>query len=123
MPPSSKNKYEKLCDTLFAMNRNIRFAGVIDKMGKLIAGGMRKGIEPLDSKEERKKLYLEYALRTAMRQDFDSKYGRVIYTMSEREKIKIASFPMGEHLVLVSIDRKAAHEKIIREILDLISAD
>lgn len=123
MPPSSKNKYEKLCDTLFAMNRSIRFAGIIDKMGKLIAGGMRKGIEPLDSKEERRKLYLEYALRTAMRQDFDSKYGRVIYTMSEREKIKIASFPMGEHLVLVSIDRKAAHEKIIREILDLISAD
>ena len=123
MPPSSKNKYEKLCDTLFDMNRSIRFAGVIDKMGKLIAGGMRKGIEPLDSKEERRKLYLEYALRTAMRQDFDSKYGRVIYTMAEREKIKIASFPMGEHLVLVSIDRKAAHEKIIREILDLISAD
>jgi len=123
VPPSSKNKYEKLCDTLFDMNRSIRFAGVIDKMGKLIAGGMRKGIEPLDSKEERRKLYLEYALRTAMRQDFDSKYGRVIYTMAEREKIKIASFPMGEHLVLVSIDRKAAHEKIIREILDLISAD
>jgi hypothetical protein len=112
-----------MCETIFALDRDIRFAGIIDKMGNLVAGGMRKGIKPLEPREERRKLYLEYALRTAMRHDFDSKYGRVIYTLAEREKIKIVSFPLGEQLILVSINKKSAHEKIIRKILDLISAD
>jgi hypothetical protein len=116
-------KYEKLCDTIFALDRGIRFAGVIDKMGNLMAGGMRKGIRPLEPKEERRKLYLEYALRNAMRQDFDSEYGKVIYTLSEREKIKITSFPMGGRLVLVSIDKDVDHAKLIERILKLVPSD
>jgi hypothetical protein len=121
--PVSSAKYEDLCESIFDLDQNIRFAGIIGKMGKLVAGGMRKGIESLEPKEERRKLYLEYALRTAMRQDFDSTFGRVIYTLTERERVKLASFPMGEQLVLVSIDRKGFHDKIIRKVLDLVSAD
>jgi hypothetical protein len=65
-------------------------------MGNLVAGGMKKGILPLEPKEERRKLYLEFALRNAMRQDFDSEYGKVIYTLSEREKIRLPHFPWGK---------------------------
>lgn len=92
-------------------------------MGNLVAGGMRKGIEPLEPREERRKLYIEFALRNAMRQEFDSKFGRVIYTLSEREKIKLASFPMGDQLILVSIDKKGAHAKIISKVLELVPSD
>lgn len=113
--------YDKLCDRIFALDKGIRFAGVIDKMGNLVAGGMRKGIEPLEPRQERRRLYLEFALRNAMRQDFDSEYGRVIYTLSEREKIKITSFPMGEQLVLVSIDKGRPHAKIIKQVLKLVA--
>jgi len=120
LPKSSG--FEKLCDSIFALDKSIRFAGVIDRMGNLVAGGMRKGIRPLEPREERRKLYLEYALRNAMRQDFDPKFGRVIYTLSEREKVKLASFPVGESLVLVSIDKKAEHNKIIGRIVRLVSA-
>ena len=116
---ASSKKHEKLCDTIFALDSGVRFAGVIDKMGKLVAGGMKKGIEPLEPREERRKLYLAFALRNAMRQDFDPEYGRVIYTLSEREKVKIASFPMGENLILVSIDRDVDHDRIIQRILKL----
>jgi hypothetical protein len=117
---AGSKKYEKLCDTIFALDPSIRFAGVIDKMGNLVAGGMKKGILPLEPKEERRKLYLEFALRNAMRQDFDSEYGKVIYTLSEREKIKITSFPMGENLVLVSVDKEGDHVRLIEKILKLV---
>lgn len=120
--PRSAN-YEKLCDRIFAQDSTVRFAGVIDKMGNLVAGGMRKGIDPLEPKEERRKLYLEFALRNAMRQDFDSEYGKVVYTLSEREKIKIASFPLKENLILVSIEKKAKHDKVISNILSLLAKD
>ena len=112
--------HQKLCDTIFALDPSIRFAGVIDKMGNLVAGGMKEGIKPLEPREERRKLYIEYALRNAMRRDFDSKFGRVIYTLSEREKLKIASFPMGDNLILISIDKKGPHAKIIDRILKLL---
>ena len=110
----------KLCDRIFASDRNIRFAGVIDKMGTLVAGGMRKGIKPLEPREDRRRLYLEFALRSAMRSEFDEEYGRTIYAMSEREKIKIASFPYEDHLILVSIEKKAQHDRIIAKILKLL---
>ena len=117
MPP---NDLEKLCDRIFAADRNIRFAGAIDKMGTLVAGGMRKGIKPLEPREDRRKLYLEYALRNAMRSEFDGEYGRTIYAMSEREKIKIVTFPRGDHLILVSIEKKAQHNKVIAKVLKLL---
>jgi hypothetical protein len=111
---------DKLCDRIFAADRNIRFAGIIDKMGTLVAGGMRKGIKPLEPSEDRRKLYMEFALRSAMRSEFDEKYGKTIYTMSEREKIKIATFPYGDHLILISIEKKAQHDKMIPKVLKLL---
>lgn len=117
MPPSD---LEKLCNRIFTADRNIRFVGAIDKMGTLVAGGMRKGIKPLEPREDRRRLYLEFALRSAMRSEFDEKYGRTIYAMSEREKVKIASFPYEDHLILVSIEKKAEHDRIIAKILKLL---
>jgi len=115
-----ESEHDELCDRIFASDSNVRFAGVIDKMGTLVAGGMRKGIKPLEPREDRRKLYIEYALRNAMRSEFDSEYGRVVYSMSEREKIKIATFPYNEHLILISIEKKANHDKIIGKVLKLL---
>ncbi len=120
---AGSKKYEKLCERIFSLDPSIRFAGVIDKMGSLVAGGMKKGIQPLEPKEEQRKLYIDYALRHAMRQDFDSKFGRVIYTLSEREKIKLTSFPMGDDLVLISIDKRGDHQKVIEQALKLVAVD
>jgi hypothetical protein len=117
LPPSD---LAMLCNRIFAADRNIRCVGAIDKMGTLVAGGMRKGIKPLEPREDRRRLYLEFALRSAMRSEFDEKYGRTIYAMSEREKVKIASFPYEDHLILVSIEKKAQHDRIIAKILKLL---
>jgi hypothetical protein len=56
-----------------------------------------------------------------MRSDFDEEYGKTIYTMSEREKIKIASFPLADHLILISIEKKAQHDRVINKILKLLN--
>jgi hypothetical protein len=81
--------------------------------------------EPLDPKEDRRKLYPEIALRNAMQQDFDPEYGRVssIYAVRAGEDKKITSFPIGQNLVLVSNYKKGAHGRIIGKILKLIAAD
>ena len=87
-------------------------------MGTLVAGGMRKGVKSLEASTDSEKLYLEFALRNAMRHDFDSEFGKLVYAFSERERIKFATFPLREHIVLVSIEKERNHEKIIKSILE-----
>ena len=117
-----KNKLQKICNDIFALNPNIRFAGIVNKMGTLVAGGMRQSIKPMENEVDSSKLYLESALRSKMRKDFDKEFGKTIYSFSEREKIKIASFPLhNDHLLRVSIEKQEkSHEKIIENTLKII---
>lgn len=114
----SYHNFEKLCNDIFALSSTIRSAVVIDKTGKLVAGGMRQGIKSMEDKEDSQKLYVEFALRSVMREEFDKEFGRTIYSFSEREKIKLASFPLDDHHILrVSIEKEESHHS---EIIDNI---
>jgi hypothetical protein len=116
-----KKDMGQLCGQVFDIDPAIRFAGVIDRMGKLIAGGMRPGLKPLESIKDMDRLYLEFALRNAMRREFDGEFGPTVYAMSERERIKIATFPMpGDSLLLISIERAKPHDRIISRVLELV---
>lgn len=120
----SVDQYSKLCKNVFNVSQSIRFAGVITKMGRLIAGGMRQNLESMEDKNNSSKLYVQFALRTEMRKDYDSTFGKAIYSFTEREKIKLASFPLDDNRILrVSIEKKEIdHAQIIQSILDIIRA-
>ena len=51
-------------------------------MGKLVAGGMREGVNPLENKADSSKLFLGFALRSEMRKDFE--FGK-IYIVFQKE--------------------------------------
>ncbi len=44
--------YFKLCNTIKELDPKIRFAGVINERGRLVAGGMKEGVEPFESQKE-----------------------------------------------------------------------
>src|SRR5918912_4186645 len=112
----SYHNFEKLCNDVFRISPTIRSVVVIDKIGKLVAGGMREGIKSMEDKEDSQKLYVEFALRSVMREEFDEEFGKTIYSFSEREKIKLASFPLdARHILRVSIEKEESHHN---EIID-----
>ncbi len=112
---------DELCKNIFAVDPSIRFAGVINKMGKLVAGGMRQGMVPLESIKDVNRLYAELALINSMRGEFDGEFGPTVYSFWERQKIKIASFPLSDDsFLLVSLERSQPHDKIISRILELV---
>jgi hypothetical protein len=116
-----KDTLNQLCNPIFALDSTIRFAGIINKMGKLVAGGMKQGLESMENNEKSLELYMEFVLKNEMNKDFDHEFGRTIYSFSEREKIKLASFPLDDNYLLrVSIDKDGAHNKIIERILELL---
>ena len=109
-----------LCNGIFEVDEKIRFVGIIDQMGKLVVGDMKKGLSSLERDEGSIRLYLGYAINNILRQDFDNVFGKVLYTFSEREKIKLLTIPMDNYLLLVSIDKLSDHVKLINKILDVV---
>ena len=116
-------KFDRICNEIFALSPAVRSAIVIDKMGRLVAGGMRDGITSMEEKDDTQKLYVQFALRSVMREDFDEQFGKTLYSFSERERIKLASFPLDDqYIVRVSIEKKEfRHNEIIDNILKIIS--
>jgi hypothetical protein len=118
---SSNNRFTELCNDIFALSPKIRFVGIINRMGKLVAGGMRQGVNPLENKADSSKLFLGFALRSEMRKDFDAEFGKTIYSFSERDRIKLASFPLNDHILRISMEKGEKHVTLIENILKMIS--
>jgi len=95
--------FEQKCQNLLKES-DIRFAGLINPMGHMVAGGMKKGLKPLEDDADMRKLYMELILRVSTRQEFDQTLGVVDYSASRREKAVLLSFPIGNKVLLISAD-------------------
>jgi len=107
-------KFEQKCDKLLELDE-IRFACLINNMGKLVAGGFKKGITPLEDDAERQKMYMELALRVSMRMEFDYCLGPVKYSASRREKAVMMSFPINNKVLLISAETWVDIEKLAKK--------
>ena len=110
---------EKVCDEIKKLDSKIRFAGIINNKGRLIAGGMKDGIKPFEDPKKDEMLYMELALRIRMRREFDKELGPVKFSMSYRD-IVIMSFPLGEDVLFVTAEKEIDFYKIPFKILEII---
>ena len=115
-----KINFKSIYDFLLNLDNKIRFIGFIDEVGKLVYGGMRPGVISLERETESIKLYMEYALINKIHSDFDTMLGKTIYSLTIREKIKILTFPFENHILRISLENDADHEKILNMILDYL---
>ena len=74
----NNSSYDQKCKLLLK-EPNVRFAGVIDKMGNFISGGFNEGIKPLEDETEMRKMFMEVALRVATRSEFDQSLGEDLW--------------------------------------------
>lgn len=108
-------EYDQICQNLLKES-DIRFAGLINPMGHLVAGGMKKGLKPLEDDADMRKLYMELILRVSTRQEFDQTLGVVDYSASRREKAVVMSFPIGNKVLLVSADTSVNIDETAKKI-------
>ena len=112
--------YNKICDSIKNLDSKIRFAGIINERGRVVAGGMKDGVQPLESEKEDEMLFMELALRVRMRKEFNKQLGKVKFSMSLREKALAMSFPIGEDALLVYAEPDADFTVLHQKILELI---
>jgi len=111
--------FDQKC-TMLLQEGEIRFAGFINSMGRLVAGGFKEGITPLEDEAERQKMYMELALRVSMRKDFDYSLGPVKYTASRRQKAVMISFPINSNVLLISTEPTVDIDKLANKIMKII---
>ena len=107
---------EQKCDTLLKESE-IRFVGLINPMGRLVAGGFKSCIDSPEDEAERQKMYMELVLRVSMRKDFDYCLGKVRYSASRREKAVMMSFPIGSFVLLISAEPNVSIDKTADKII------
>jgi len=108
--------FQQKCDILL-LEDEIRFAGLINSMGRLVAGGFKEGITPLEDEAERQKMYMELALRVSMRMEFDYSLGPVKYSSSRREKAVMMSFPINNNVLMISAETTVDIEELAKKIM------
>ena len=113
--------YKTIYDFIMGLDPTIRFVGLIDDMGRLVYGGMRSGKISLESETESVKIYMEFALISKLHTDFDAKLGQVVYSLTVRNKIKMLSFPIEGHIIRLSLEKEADHEKVVNSVLAYLS--
>jgi hypothetical protein len=112
--------FDELCDKVFQLDGKIRSVRAINNKGKLVAGGMRKGLTSLEDAKKDEMLFMELSLRVRMRHEFDAEFGPVEFSLSYRGKIILMSFPMDPNVLFVTTERQIDLNKIPFKILELI---
>lgn len=115
--------YNEVCEQVMALDGQIRFAGVINERGRMIAGGMREGVEPLEKEKDDEVLFMELALRVRMRREFDKQLGPVNFAMASRKRAVTISFRLGDDILYVVAEPDTDYCSLPKRVLDAINAD
>ena len=95
---------DKLCAQVFKSDRRIRYASVLDDTGRIIAGGMRKGISSLEPASEDLRLMANLTIQIGTDKTWDQYFGNIQFTFVKREKVNMMTFNLGENFMLVSTE-------------------
>jgi len=107
------------CNKILREDDKIRFVGVINNLGNLVAGGFKAGIIPLVDDKKTKMLYMQMVLEISMRRDFDDTLGCVNYIAANRNNALMITIPFNQYVVLVSAESIASVEKIVTRIITI----
>ena len=111
--PNETEIFNKKCDSILK-EPLVRFVGVINNMGRQIAGGYKKTVTPLVDEEDHK-ISLEHALEIMITKDLDEPLGPIESIVTRRKKVTMITIPMEKFSVLISTERNTDVEKIIRK--------
>lgn len=119
--PNEIEVFNKKCNSLLE-EPLVRFVGVINKMGRQIAGGYNQTITPLVDEEDHK-ISLEHALEIMITKDLDDSLGAIESIVTRRKKVMMITIPLENFSLLISTEKNANSEKIIKKSLKLFNLD
>jgi len=112
--------FKKLCSDFLNSDKKIRFAGVLNSRGNLIAHKSRVDSTSLLSDDELKMLVYYTSDRWNRLQNLQHKLGKVKETITKFENVNTIILFLDQSLVLVSADPKSNNSKITSNLWKII---
>jgi hypothetical protein len=103
----------RIYNRIMKFDKKIRFAALVDGSGRILEGGMREGVEPMEPLEKTPDL-IARLVSVQKAEDLADFFGKPDYSILVHEKIVAMIFRSGKGFVLVTADRKFALEKVAR---------
>jgi hypothetical protein len=108
---------EQFSKNILALDPMIRFAGVMEKSGHLYAVSQREGIEEYLKGRNPEISYAQSAYIVDLRKMFSQELGRLKTVVYVYDKVKLANFPVKDHLLVISAEPAVKvydlHDKIL----------
>jgi hypothetical protein len=99
-PELDLNEYRDKCQKILD-DPEILFAGLLDGLGVLLAGGYKTGTCSRLTDKQHQTISTELASRVTKRKKFNSELGYVKYSASRRDRVVIMSFPISDYVVMI----------------------
>lgn len=114
-------KYDHLCRQIIELDPMIRFVGVANSKGELVAGGPKDNIEQILTTDEMK-MSIHYALQKRdLYTNLAYRIGHERSAVTEYDKVSLISIPINSNdLFMISTEPRADYLKIIDHAHSLI---
>ena len=113
-----KKSLEHACQEMIH-TQGIRFVGVINQMGQLVAGGFRYGVKPLTNDEQRRTLFMQLVLEVNMRCELDDVLGPFKYIAVKRGKVIKITIPLNKKILVISAEPNTDADEITNKALEI----
>ena len=113
-----------MCEDVLAKHNSIRWTGIVNKNGVILAQKARKAIKLLLSDEENEEYAATAIARQKTRGKFEPKIGKMVYSFGRYELIHRATIPINENYYLLmtfDVEEKNFDQIIIDKILPVIT--
>ena len=67
-------------------------------------------------------MFQELATRITKRKNFDQNFGRVKYSASRRENVVMMSFPLNEHIIMITADPGVNIDRLAWKVIQLFGS-
>ena len=95
--------------------RDIYHVGVVNSLGRLIAGGFKNTISPIVDDEKVRMIYMQMQLDFKMRKELDEILGEIDYIASRRTNYLSVNVPIGDNLVIIMAKPNSNDKKIVKK--------
>jgi hypothetical protein len=113
-----------LCDDVLAKHASIRWTGIVNKNGVILAQKKRKGVKLMLSEEENEEYAATAIARQKTRGKFEPKIGKMVYSFGRYELLHRATIPINDNyymLMTLDVEEKNFDSIITDEIMPVIT--
>jgi hypothetical protein len=120
--------FKSLCDRIINANSAVRFAGIADEHGTVMATSERRGLKPLLDREQTAQYALAAVTRQYTRIRWQSILGKIDYTCSYYERVFRVTIPITDSnnrlraviIFTLDVSVKDFHSIIMRKLIPVV---